>query len=408
MDNLLQISQKVNTDIDPNGAPESILAQNHNDILQMFLRASGKYMGLPYIIKTNYQGVISPGELFVSGAFNTTITAFISPKTTDGTDTQPILNIYKNGDFFHLKDFAGRSVYFTITNILDTIDNNSNQVFALTLEPFPSNINYSYQNAEQQVGVVELIKSTDATKNFFQDVELNLFWNGRGFTSEQPFSEYGKLIKRKKFVSKDTGGNPYFKTIKTKVLFLGVEVKGFSNISNFEPEIVIERYKRTHLNKKNNFDDPYYRSPSKYRSTNFYWDNVGMVPVYNENTGMVDMNSVERPMLIPIVSEKKYYDIKAENYFSQVDPPKALGNQHFVTFPKPATATIEDDSNTYSRKIPRKQKGYTHLRLRIRIKIANDVYLYSPIMSHLKIIDLMNWTDGLPASELNVIKYSYE
>jgi hypothetical protein len=113
-------------------------------------------------------------------------------------------------------------------------------------------------------------------------------------------------------------------------------------------------------------------------------------------------------MLIPIVSEKKYYDIKAENYFSQVDPPKALGNQHFVTFPKPATATIEDDSNTYSRKIPRKQKGYTHLRLRIRIKIANDVYLYSPIMSHLKIIDLMNWTDGLPASELNVIKYSYE
>lgn len=399
MDNLLQISQKVNTDIDPNGAPESILAQNHNDILQMFLRASGKYMGLPYIIKTNYQGVISPGELFVSGAFNTIITAFISPKTTDGTDTQPILNIYKNGDFFHLKDFAGRSVYFTITNILDTIDNNSNQVFALTLEPFPSNINYSYQNAEQQVGVVELIKSGDVSKNFFQGVEIDLFWNRRGFASDRPDSDFWKEISRQKYIDKDPTGLEYYRTLKTRVYHLGVEVKNYDLIKDFKPRFLIERYKRPRRNYGNRGQGrEQANSPAGYKFTQFFSDQI-----YTRIPN--GWGNIERPVVFDIVSKQHYYDIRSENYFSQVDPPKALGNQHFVTFPKPASIKLNDDSVSYSRVVPKKRKGHAHCRIRMIIDTPIGTLISEP-MVYFKITNQMLFDDI--QNESDVIKYSFE
>lgn len=162
MDNLSQISQKVNSDIDPNGAPESILAQNHNDILQMFLRASGKYMGLPYMFKSNYQNLIDPGELFIEGALNAIdLVIYVSPKTTDGTDFIEIINNNSLGDFIHLKDYVGRSSYFTITQIEDLLDLNADQVFKVSLKPFASNINYTYQSNEENIGVVELLNISD-------------------------------------------------------------------------------------------------------------------------------------------------------------------------------------------------------------------------------------------------------
>lgn len=159
MDNLRIISEKVNTDIDPNGAPESILAQNHNDILQSFLRSSGKYVGLPYKAKTNFNGVMNNGELYFSNAFNVEQIVKVSAKTTDGTDTDPILKNYGSNDIFHIKDFAGRSVYFLILNVFEKYDDNFQLYYELLLSPFVSNINYSYQINEENICVLELIHS---------------------------------------------------------------------------------------------------------------------------------------------------------------------------------------------------------------------------------------------------------
>lgn len=408
-DNFTVLKQQLDIAINPNAAIGQIYAQDHNDWDTAFMKMQGKYVGSPFIARRAFNGVANAGDLYWNGALNDTngIEIITAKTTADLNDFGLILSRIGSGDLIHAKDYEGRSVFFEFKSYTEDVDNNNNIIYRIQVIPDENNVNYYYQPNDEFICILEVVKSKSTGINPFEGVEINLFWNASGFKLEQPFSEYAKSIQRKKFVSKDTGGISYFKTINTKVLLLGIEVKGFSNISNFEPEIVIERYKRSHSNKKNNFANPYYRSPSKYRSTNFYSNSIKL-PVYDENTGTVGFNFVERPMLIPIVSEKKYYDIKAENYFSQIDPPKALGNQHFVTFPKPAYVDINDDSITYNRGIPKKQKGFAHLRLRIRIKIANDSYLYSPVMAYFKIIDLMNWDDEVPSNELNVIKYSYE
>lgn len=140
-----------------------------------------------------------------------------------------------------------------------------------------------------------------------------------------------------------------------------------------------------------------------YRSTNFFQNNV-MAPTPNGPMGL------DRPMLINVDSPQAYYDIFAENYFSQIDPPKALGNQSFVTYPKNRIITILDDSGNWSRKdIPRIQKGYAHCRLRLRLEISDGNFIYSEPMAYFKIINQLMFIDtGGNANDVDLIKYSYE
>lgn len=175
-DNLSAIASRINQDIDPNGAPESITALNHNEILQQMLRASGKYTGLPFAIRTNFQGVVADGDFFFSGAFNTNNTAMVSGKTVDGTAIEEVLGQFFIGGIIHLKDFIGRSVFFSVSSITEAVDDNGAQMFILELTPFVSNTNYAYQTSEVQIGIIELLQNSKDLYDRLESVEFVLGW----------------------------------------------------------------------------------------------------------------------------------------------------------------------------------------------------------------------------------------
>ena len=116
-------------------------------------------------------------------------------------------------------------------------------------------------------------------------------------------------------------------------------------------------------------------------------------------------------MFFPVLGDLSYYRIYAENYFSQVDPPKALGNHLFMTFAKGSSVNIVDDADKGSRKVPVRRKGYAHCRLRLRTDVTgNRDYIYSDVMAYFKIIDQLVWDKRQDQSEVLIseIKYSYE
>lgn len=403
-DNLKQLTQDVAVAINPAGAPGSILAVNHKSVLTQVIEKAGKYTGLPFVAKRkSAKGIIMPGTFVWNGNAmnqNGDFIITVSKYTSDMNDVGHYLSLLAEGTLIHFKDFVGRSVILKYKSHAPDIDGISNEVFNISVSAAPENTNYTYQANENEVCMIEFF-GTASAKDYFQGVELNLFWNGRGWDDEHSESEWMKQVNRKKYVYKDVNGDIYYRTLKTQVWFLGIEVKNYNSIKDFKPQVVIERYKR---HKKNETNNRYHKSPSMYRSTNFFWNNI-LAPTPNGPM------SLDRPMLIDVSSSQAYYDIFAENYFSQIDPPKALGNQSFVTYPKNRIITILDDSESFSRKdIPRIQKGYAHCRLRLRLEISDGNFIYSEPLAYFKIIDQLVFQDNGNgnANDYNVIKYSYE
>jgi hypothetical protein len=413
MDNLEVLKQNLDTAIDPNAGIGEILAQEHNDMVTEFISKQGKYVGSPFNAKANYNGIANAGDFFINGALNDTngISITTAQRTNDLNDFSIVLNTLGDGDIMHLKDFVGRSFYFIFKSYAEAQDNNGNTVYELKVVPFADNINYTYQAKEVRLCVVEFLKSGSAgVKNYFENLELDLFWNGRGYNKNQNPSEYSKFVDLYKFVATD-GNSTFCKTIPTKVYFLGIEFKGYEKLKGFRPELVIERYKRAHQNKSQTQNgDEYHKSPSMYRSTFFYNQQI-LANIYVPNQNLVYRDNIDRNQIISLTGSREYYDIDAENYFSQVDTPKALGNQNFKTYPKNTTVIIEDDMKRYSRKsIPKRQKGYAHCRLRIRIDVTGKGdFLYSPVLAYFKIKNQLIWDDRSPNEvQSSVINYSYE
>lgn len=404
-DNFTVLKQQLDTAINPNAAPGQIYAQDHNDWDTAFMKMQGKYVGSPFIARRAFNGVANAGDLYWNGALNDTngIEIITAKTTADLNDFGLILSRIGSGDLIHAKDYEGRSVFFEFKSYTEDVDNNNNVIYRIQVVPDGNNVNYYYQPTDEFICILEVVKSKSGSLNLFENLEVNLFWNGRGWNDEHDFSEYGKFIDRSKFVAKDGTGVYYFKTIKTKVYFLGIEVKNYDSIKDYNPVLVIERYKRPRQNQTNRALGDYHKSPAMYRSTWMFSDYIVA------NSPNMPNNSIYRPCLIPITERQKYYDIYAENYFSQVDPPKALGNQNFVTHPKTAEVGIQDDSETYSRKIPQRRKGFAHCRLRIRLDVTGKGdFIYSPVLTYFKIIDQLNWDYNTPPNESSVIKYSYE
>lgn len=403
MDNLEILKQNLDTAIDPNAGIGEILAQEHNDMVTEFISKQGKYVGSPFNAKANYNGVANAGDFFINGALNDTngITIVTAQRTNDLNDFSIVLNTLGDGDVMHLKDFVGRSFYFIFKSYEEAQDNNGNIVYEIKVVPFADNINYTYQPQEVRLCVVEFLKSGAGVKSLFEGVELDLFWNRRG--KEQKPEDYCEILNRNKFVFFDqNSGVSFYKTISTKVLHLGIEIKNFANL-NPNTEIVIERYKRP---RRNSFRDTQggkieSYSPARYRIQH----------PYNNYIKLEDGSSVYRPMFFPLQGDLSYYRIYAENYFSQVDPPKALGNHLFMTFPKTSSVNIVDDANKGARKVPVRRKGYAHCRLRLRTDVTGKGdYVYSDVMAYFKIIDQLVWNSGQDPSEVLIseIKYSYE
>lgn len=402
MDNLEILKQNLDTAIDPNAGIGEILAQEHNDMVTEFISKQGKYVGSPFNAKANYKGVANAGDFFINGALNDTngITIVTAQRTNDLNDFSIVLNTLGDGDVMHLKDFVGRSFYFIFKSYAEALDNNGNIVYEIKVVPFAENINYTYQPQEVRLCVVEFLKSGAGVKSLFEGVELDLFWNRRG--KEQKLEDYCEIVNRKKFVFSDLkNGVSFYKTISTKVLHLGIEIKNFANL-NPNTEIVIERYKRPRRNTVKDYQGTKTKSysPARYRIQYPYSDNIRLE----------DGSSVYRPMFFPVQGDSSYYRIYAENYFSQVDPPKAMGNQNFVVYPKPAVVTIADDSNKGTREVPQKRKGFAHCRLRLRYDATgNGDFVYSDVLAYFKIIDQLDWNGSALAEPMtSQIKYSYE
>lgn len=411
-DNLKQLTQDVGVAINPAGAPGSILAVNHKSVLRQVIEKAGKYTGLPFVAKLqSANGIIMPGTFVWNGnAMNESgdFIITVSKYTSDMNDVGHYLSLLAEGTLIHFKDFVGRSVILKYKSHAPDIDGISNEVFNIFVSAAPENTNYTYQANESEVCMIEFF-GTASAKDYFQGVEVDLFWNGRGWNDEHSPSEYLKQVNRAKFVAKDVNGLSYFKTLNTKVYFLGAKIKNFDNIKDFNPEFVIERYKRPKQNKTKKNPLSKHRSPAMYRSTNFFKNFI--VANVADELGNVSMSHVQRNQLFPITQEQAYYDIDAESYFSQVDPPKALGNQSFVTYPNNKTIKILDDSENWSRtEIPRIQKGYAHCRLRIRLEISDGNYIYSEPLAYFKITDqlIFKYDELGNANDINVIKYSYE
>ena len=400
-DNFTVLKQQLDTAINPNAAPGQIYAQDHNDWDTAFMKMQGKYVGSPFIARREFNGVANAGDLYWNGALNDTngIEIITAKTTADLNDFCLILSRIGSGDLIHAKDYEGRSVFFEFKSYTEDVDNNNNVIYRIQVIPDGNNVNYYYQPTDEFICILEVVKSKSSGVNAFEGVEVNLFWNRRG--KEQKTEDYCEILERKKFVFNDNGVL-FFKTIKTKVLHLGIEIKNFANL-NPNTEIVIERYKRP---RRNSFRDSQgveikSYSPARYRIQH----------PYSNYINLEDGSTVYRPMFFPLQGDLSYYRIYAENYFSQVDPPKALGNHLFMTFPKIPFVNIVDDANKGARKVPVRRKGYAHCRLRLRTDVTgNGDYVYSDVMAYFKIIDQLVWNSRQDPSEVLIseIKYSYE
>lgn len=157
-DNLKAIEVRVNQDIDPNGAPGSILALNHNEILKEVLSKSGKYVGSPYVaykvLTTIPTGLFS----WESNAMNNTsnFDIKIAKLTSDFNDITTVLNTLTIGSIIQFKDFVGRSVYLQYQSHVAGVDDSANDIFIITVKGYASNPNYVYQDAESEICVLSI------------------------------------------------------------------------------------------------------------------------------------------------------------------------------------------------------------------------------------------------------------
>jgi len=407
-DNFTVLKQQLDSAINPNAAPGTILAQDHNDWDTAFLKAQGKYVGSPFKAKKEFNGVANAGELFFNGALNDTngIQIVTSKTTSDLNDFKLILNTLSEGDLIHIKDYEGRSVFFKYVQYTESEDDNQNTIYLINVIPDAGNVNYTYQVNDEFICVLETIKGATSPINYLQGVELDLFWKGRGWSDEHLETEFYKFVERKKLIEKDTITNIIsYKTIDTKVCLLGIRIKNFGAIANLFPQIVIERYKRP---RGNSTAERGHKYPAGYRSTFRYNDQIKAEVIDNSN--IIQKEPIDRPQVIDVQSEMAYYDIFAENYFSQIDPPKVLGNNNCLTHPKSAVLPLKDNSGTKTRNVPVRQKGKVHLRLRLRLTTPEKGLIESDVLAYFKIIDSMIFVvPGIDQVEAqNVIKYSFE
>lgn len=164
-DNLKNIEDQVDIDIDPAGAPGSILALNHNEILKDILNSTGKYTGAPYTAKKD-ESVVPTGIFSWNGNAMNVVTPFvitISKLTIDLNDIGKLLDVMPAKGIIKFKDYVGRSVYLEYISHVAGVDLSANDVYNITVKGFVENPNYIYQNAEQQIAVLEFFIGSAVT-----------------------------------------------------------------------------------------------------------------------------------------------------------------------------------------------------------------------------------------------------
>lgn len=194
MDNLKTLEQLIEQQIDPNGAPGSILAQNHQNILKEVLSKVGKWTGSPYLAKKN-PTTFTPGTFsWNNNALNNTndFNITVSKKTADLNDVGLILQTMVLGDIIQFKDFVGRSVFLTYKSHVSGTDAGSNAIYTITVAGSADNPNYVYQDIETQIAVLSYYKKlVDATPAISTDAGniAQIGTDGKIYVPQQPSSK---------------------------------------------------------------------------------------------------------------------------------------------------------------------------------------------------------------------------
>jgi hypothetical protein len=149
-DNLKMLKERIATDIDPSGAPGSILAENHKAILNEVLDKVGRNTGFGFRANKILTVFQSGSMSWESNAMNilTNFEIKVSKLTLDLNDIGHVLELLNEGDLIKFKDFVGRSVFLEYVSHVADVDGSSNPIYILTVKGKAENINYTYQDNE--------------------------------------------------------------------------------------------------------------------------------------------------------------------------------------------------------------------------------------------------------------------
>lgn len=206
-DNLKALKEQVELQIDPNGAPGSILAENHKDILDQVLTKTGKYTGFAFTANKTIASIATGNFSWNSNAMNETneFVVKFSKLTSDLNDIGKILDLMSQGSIIRFKDFLGRSVLLEYQSSESAQDGSNNDIYDVTVKGYAENIDYTYQDGETAICVIDFyIKSA----------------GGNGDLTAPSFQVYGTSLG--KYNAGDTV--PGFPTIQEQVRDLGQKI----------------------------------------------------------------------------------------------------------------------------------------------------------------------------------------
>lgn len=152
-DNLEQVEQDIDTFIDANGAPQSIKASNHNNLLKQVLSKTGKYVGSSYVAQKEIVGELSNGQFsFEGNGLNPSseVTFAFAQLNADNLDMLETFKRLTPGTIIFFKDYAGRAAQFSFKSFTF---NATRKAYIVTVENFDGNPEYTYQDDESRVCV---------------------------------------------------------------------------------------------------------------------------------------------------------------------------------------------------------------------------------------------------------------
>ena len=152
-DNLEQLQQDVETFIDPNGAPQSIKASDHQNLLKQVLSKTGKYVGASYVAQKEIVGALSNGQFSFEGNElnpSTEATFAFAKLNADNLDMLETFKRLTPGTIMFFKDYAGKAAQF---NFKSYSFNATRNAYLVTVDNFDGNPEYTYQEEETQICV---------------------------------------------------------------------------------------------------------------------------------------------------------------------------------------------------------------------------------------------------------------
>lgn len=161
MDDLRDLTAKVDEAIPLNGGVNSVKVINTNPLEKNIIAKVGKMTGFPFTAKRSpVGGVVPSGCLFWNGnPMNTeeVFDIYISKFTLDGNYFTRIANLIEAGAILHFKDFAGRSTIFNVVEIVEAVDPATNPYLILSVTGFEENLDYTYQIDEELICMLEFL-----------------------------------------------------------------------------------------------------------------------------------------------------------------------------------------------------------------------------------------------------------